>query len=165
MFSEDRFMGIKTPYSPAHASAPIQIFDIRDSGVLGGCVLLSYYMLTPVKTRYSTCMDCSGVCPSHSASTQDFSILFRFSLRFTRSTRLLCIFSSIAAYRTRSSLAVRLVRIFSIRTCSLVSLQEVLNAHPSHHTYLSSCFLLILHFLLLCLHGRLSLPLLCALLE
>lgn len=164
MFSKDRFMGIKTPHSPSHASAPIQIFNIRDLGVLGGRVL-AHYMLYPVKATYSTCLNCSYVCRSDSAITQDLSILFRFSLRFTRSTRLLCIFSSIAAYRTRSSLAVRLVRIFSIRTCPLVSLREVLNTHPSHHTYLSCCFLLIFHFLLLRLHGRLSLPLLRALLK
>jgi hypothetical protein len=76
----------------------------------------------PREATYSTCLNCPSVCPSDRTITQDLSILFRFSLRFTRSTRLLCIFSSIAAYRTRSSLAVRLVRIFSIRTCSLVSL-------------------------------------------
>jgi hypothetical protein len=49
--------------------------------------------------------------------SQDFSILLRFSLLFKRSTRLLCIFSSIFANRSRSSLAARLVLIASTRRC------------------------------------------------
>jgi hypothetical protein len=52
---------------------------------------------------------------------QDFSILLRFSLLFKRSTRLLCIFSSIFANRSRSSFAARLVLIASTRRCTTVS--------------------------------------------
>lgn len=49
--------------------------------------------------------------------THDLSILFLFSLLFKRSTRFLCIFSSIFWKRSRSSLAARLVRIASTRRC------------------------------------------------
>jgi hypothetical protein len=52
---------------------------------------------------------------------QDFNILLRFSLRFRRSTRLLCIFSSIFWNRSRSSLAARLVLIASTRRYITVS--------------------------------------------
>jgi hypothetical protein len=52
---------------------------------------------------------------------QDFSILLRFSLLFRRSTRFLCIFSSIFWNRSRSSFAARLVRIASMRRYVSVS--------------------------------------------
>jgi hypothetical protein len=63
--------------------------------------------------------DCAAICSlaCHARLFQDFSILLRFSLLFKRSTRLLCIFSSIFANRSRSSLAARLVLIASTRRC------------------------------------------------
>jgi hypothetical protein len=55
--------------------------------------------------------------PAMVGCPQDFSILLRFSLLFKRSTRLLCIFSSIFANRSRSSL----VLIASTRRCITIS--------------------------------------------
>jgi hypothetical protein len=56
---------------------------------------------------------------SNRGYAQDASNLFLFSLLFKRSTRFLCIFSSISAKRSRSSFAARLVLIASTRRYNL----------------------------------------------
>jgi len=94
--------------------------------------------------------------------THDFSILLRFSLLFRRSTRFLCIFSSIFAKRSRSSFAVRFVRIASMRRCYPVSHGST--SVPSA-TNLSFCLFLVLHLLLLCLYCGKCDPLCSSLLE
>lgn len=70
----------------------------------------------------------------HQNSGQDLSILLRFSLRFSRSTRLLCIFSSILANRSRSSLAARLVLRASARLFTHVS-----KCNPQPGTRVRTC--------------------------
>lgn len=87
---------------------------------------------------------------------QDLSILFRFSLLFRRSTRFLCIFSSIFAKRSRSSFAARLVRMASIRRCPVSDPSPLQGVGP---TNLALCFLFVLHFLLLGLDGGQRCPL------
>lgn len=91
--------------------------------------------------------------------THDLSSLFRFSLLFNLSTRFLCIFSAIFSYLSFSSLAARL----SLIRCMLLY-QFHISAKPKIlrflvATYLSLIFLLILHLLLLGLHGGLCLSL------
>lgn len=54
-------------------------------------------------------------------NAQELSSLLRFSLRFSRSTRLWCIFSAIFSYRAFSSLAARRSLIFWMRAYMAVS--------------------------------------------
>lgn len=55
--------------------------------------------------------------PQPAGAAHVFSSLLRFSLRFRRSTRFLCIFSAIFSYRSFSSLAAFLSRMAFMRAC------------------------------------------------
>ena len=98
---------------------------------------------------------------SQSIRAHDLSSLLRFSLLFKRSTRFLCIFSSIFWKRSRSSFAARLVRIASTRRW--VALEQAIRILRGAH--LAFGFLLVLHLLLLGLDGGQGLALGGALLE
>jgi hypothetical protein len=105
----------------------------------------------------------------------DFSSLFLFSFLFSRSTLFLCIVSASFSYRAFSSFAARLSLIACILLCKVnvsvfschrhyqVVLVEWLKPDPAT-AYLSFGFLLLLHFLLLCLYCSNGFSLLCALL-
>ena len=90
-------------------------------GLLGGlCGGVSSKSASHVATcRRNRRVLCAPLSSIYSRTTcaHDLSILFLFSLLFKRSTRFLCIFSSIFWKRSRSSLAARLVRIASTRRC------------------------------------------------
>lgn len=91
---------------------------------------------------------------NHGHKHHDLSILFLFSLLLSRSTRFLCILTSIFSYRSRSAFAARLSLMAWIRFCADTCKRAEVPMEIATRTYLTFGFFFVLHFSLLGLCGR-----------
>lgn len=133
---------------------PMKRTGVRKSTSRHRCVYSWYLSSQTTSPLMHTVNALDDLQSNHGHKHHDLSILFLFSLLLSRSTRFLCILTSIFSYRSRSAFAARLSLMAWIRFYANACKRAEMRIEIATRKYLTFGLFFVLHFSLLGLCGR-----------